>query len=427
MARYEDLIWEGNLTARTRRERSACTYRAYVPDPLVGRQLALPADLVADLADAERAVAALQNRNTGLASIESVARLLLRAEAVGSSYIEGLQINARRLAKEAFAEQAGLDTSDDTARAILANISAMRDAIELADTDRPITVDDVCQLHARLLAGTSDAHWGGVVRQEQNWVGGIDPCRAAYVPPPHDFIPELFSDLCAYMSRNDHSALVQAAVAHAQFETIHPFVDGNGRVGRALIHLVLRRRGLAPNFVPPVSLVLATNAGAYIAGLAGFRYDAPPTDPTASAAAVRWIDRFTNELMRACDDAAAFAVSLAELEVQWRTQVGRVRANSAVDALLSALPGLPVLTVETAATAIGRSRARTNDAVNTLLERGVLTQGTLGRRNRVFEVNGLLDAITGLERRLASPAADTAIADPTRVVPSRRVDTDAGP
>lgn len=423
MARYEELIWEGSLTARTRRERTACTYRAYIADPLVGRELALPADLVADLADAERAVSALQDRNTGLASIESVARLLLRAEAVGSSYIEGLHINARRLAKEAFAEQAGLETSDDTARAVLANIGAMHDALELADAGRPITVEDICQLHTRLLTGTSDAHWGGVVREEQNWVGGINPCRAAYVPPPHAYVPELLEDLCAYMSGDDHSALVQAAVAHAQFETIHPFVDGNGRVGRALIHLVLRRRGLAPNFVPPVSLILATNAGAYIAGLVGFRYDAPATDPAASVAAVQWIAQFTNEFMRACDDAAAFAATLTELEQQWRSQVGRVRANSAVEVLLAALPGLPVLTVDTAATAISRSRARTNDAVNTLLEHGVLTQGTLGRRNRVFEATGLLDAITGLERRLASPAADTAVADPTRIVPARRVPT----
>lgn len=136
---------------------------------------------------------------------------------------------------------------------------------------------------------------------------------------------------------------------------------------------------------------------------------------------MQWIARFTNEFMCACDDAAAFAVTLTGLEQQWRSQVGRVRANSAVEALLAALPGLPVLTVDTAATAIGRSRARTNDAVNTLLEHGVLTQGTPGRRNRVFEAAGLLDAITGLERRLASPAADTA---PTRVVPARRVPTD---
>ncbi len=111
MARYEEKTWQGSVTGQTRRDRTPCSYRAYIPDPLAGRPLSLPADLVADLADADRAVASLQDRGTGLATMESVARLLLRAEAVGSSYIEGLQVNARRLAKEEFAEQSGLPTN----------------------------------------------------------------------------------------------------------------------------------------------------------------------------------------------------------------------------------------------------------------------------------------------------------------------------
>lgn len=420
MAHYEQRTWRGDQTACTRRERATCTYRTYIPDPLQGRPLALPADLVADLVDAERAVTALQSQNTGLASIESVARLLLRAEAVGSSHIEGLHLNARRLAKEAFAQHIGLPTDDDTARAVLGNISAMHDALALADTSGPVTVDNLRQLHSRLLSGTRDARWGGVIRTEQNWIGGITPCTAEYVPPPHELVPDLLDDLCRTISSDDHSPLVQAALVHAQFETIHPFVDGNGRVGRALIHLVLRRRGLAPRFVPPVSLILATDAARYIAGLVAFRHQTSPDHPTASAAACEWIARFTAGVLRACDDATTFASTLADLEDSWRAQVGRIRANSAVDVLLAALPALPVLTVDTAAAAIGRSAARTNDAVNVLVERGVLHQGTIGRRNRVFEARGLLDALTTFERRLASPAGDTTIAPPARHVPDRR-------
>ena len=420
MARHEELIWQGSPTAQTRRERAPCSYRAYIPDPLAERALTLPADVVADLSDADRAVGALQDRQTGLASVESVARLLLRAEAVGSSYIEGLQVSARRLAKEEFAERAGLPTSDDTARAVLGNIRAMSGALELADLERPITVEDLCTLHRELLAGTRDAHWGGVVRQEQNWIGGVNPCRAAYVPPPYEHVRGLLEDLCSYLSGDDHPPIVQAALAHAQFETIHPFVDGNGRVGRALIHLVLRRRGLAPNFVPAVSLILATNAGAYIAGLVSFRYDAPAADLLAAESAIQWIDAFVNALLRACTDAAVFANQLDQLEDRWRKAASPVRRDSAADLLLSALPGLPILTVETAAQAIGRSRKRTNDAMNHLHACGVLRQGTVGRRNRVFEVADLLDAITQFERRLASPAADTVIARPVRVVLARK-------
>ncbi len=420
MARYEELIWQGSPTGQSRRERTACSYRAYLPDSLAERVLALPADLVADLSDADRAVGALQDRQLGLASVESVARLLLRAEAVGSSYIEGLQVSARRLAQEEFAERAGLPTSDDTARAVLGNIRAMSGALQLADLERPITIEDLCTLHRELLAGTRDEHWGGVVRQEQNWIGGVNPCRAAYVPPPHEQVRGLLEDLCSYISGDDHPPIVQAALAHAQFETIHPFVDGNGRVGRALIHLVLRRRGLAPNFAPAVSLILATNAGAYIAGLVSFRYDAPSSDPVAAEAAVQWIDAFVNALLRACRDAAAFANQLDQIEELWRQAANPVRRRSAADLLLSVLPGIPIFTVETAAQAIGRSRKRTNDAVNHLHACGVLRQGTVGRRNRVFEVADLLDAITQFERRLASPAADTAITRPPRVVPARK-------
>ena len=97
MARYGQLTWQGSPRGQTRRERTPCSYRAYIPDPLAERDLALPADLAADLSDADRAVGALQDRRTGLASVESVARRLLRAEAVGSSYIEGLQVSACRV------------------------------------------------------------------------------------------------------------------------------------------------------------------------------------------------------------------------------------------------------------------------------------------------------------------------------------------
>ena len=425
MAHEEEHRWEGSLGARTRHERRPCTYRAYVPDALANRELLLPADLVADLADADRAVAALQDRNLGLASVEAVARLLLRAESVGSSYIEGLQINARRLAKEAFAQQAGLPTNDDTARSVLGNIAAMGGALELANEPRAVTVDDLCQIHRSLLAGTRDAHLGGVIRDEQNWVGGLNPCVAEFVPPPPGYVSDLLNDLCEYLSSDAHSPLVQAAIAHAQFETIHPFADGNGRVGRALIHFVLRRRGLAPHFVPPVSLILATNADAYIDGLVAYRHLGSADSPEGSHAAAQWIARFTGDLLRACDAAAGFADTLTDLEQQWRSQVGRIRANSAVDVLLAALPGIPILTVETAAATIGRSVARTNDAVAVLVAANVLTQGTVGRRNRVFEAAGLLDAITGLERHLASPIGDTAIAAPARAVPAqRRASTD---
>lgn len=400
MAHYSTLTWHGDLTARTRRERQPCAYRPYHPDPLLGREVLVPGDLVADLADAERAVGALQTAARDLGDIESLTRVLLRAEAVGSSYIEGLRVGPRRLARAAFAASVGLDPSDDTARAVLGNIDTLHCALELARTADAITLQDLCDLHARLLAGTRDAAWGGVLRTEQNWIGGITPCSAAYVPPPHPEVRPLLEDLCSYLSRTDHPALMQAALAHAQFETIHPFVDGNGRLGRALIHLVLRRRGLAGDAMPPFSLALAQRADTYINGLIAFRHETPADHPEAHAAAVAWISLFTAEMLRACEETDAFTQAIFALTTQWRAAVGKVRAGSALDALIGVLPGLPVLTVDTAAALIGRSQPRTNAAVARLVEAGVITQTTLGRRNRVFEVTGLIDALTHLERHL---------------------------
>src|SRR5665811_1420877 len=126
---------------------------------------------------------------------------------------------------------------------------------------------------------------GGRFRSEQNWIGGsaFNPCSAEYVPPPHELVPDLVADLCEFCNDDSLPAVAQAAIAHAQFETIHPFVDGNGRMGRALLHLVLRRRGLAPRILPPISLILATWSRDYIGGLTGARYDGSPDSPKAHA------------------------------------------------------------------------------------------------------------------------------------------------
>ncbi|WP_229783788.1 Fic family protein [Pilimelia anulata] len=386
-----------------------------MPDPIADLDLDLPAATVADLVDVEQAVRRLNADHPGLANLEPLARFLLRAEAVASSRIEGLVLNVRRLARSEAAERAGLEVDDALARAVLGNIHALDAALTLAaDPARAVTVDDLVAIHAALLAGTRDAAWAGIVRTEQNWIGGMSPCAAAFVPPPPDRVLPLLADLAAFLSHDRHPALLQAALGHAQFETIHPFADGNGRTGRALIQLVLRRRGLATRMVPPISLVLATRADEYIRALDGTRSTAPP-----AAGLLPWLELFLAATGRACRDADEFATDLVALEQQWRVRLGSVRAGSATDLLLRALPTLPVLTVTTAAAALGRSFPAVNEAVRRLTDAGVIQQVKLGRRNRAFEVVGLFEAFTGFERALASPAADTAVAAPTRQVPAR--------
>ena len=180
------------------------------------------------------------------------------------------------------------------------------------------------------------------------------------MPPPPELVPDLIEDLCAFCNGDLLPAVAQAALAHAQFETIHPFADGNGRTGRGLIHLVLRRRGLATRVLPPISLILATWAKDYVDGLTATRYSGPATGATAQAGLNRWIGTFAGACARAAGDAGSFENRVEQIEASWRTQVGQIRSGSATDLLLRALPGAPVLSVSGAAELIGRSYPQVN-------------------------------------------------------------------
>ena len=406
-----------------RSARRGCEYEAYVPDRLAGSAITLSGNTAADVADAERAVERLNRDASSLADSEAIARLLLRAEAVASSQIEGLQVGGRRLLKAQLARGLGEDPSDITAMEVLNNVEAMRWAVDALNTTSEITVSHLLAIHSRLLRGTSLEPHAGALREQQNWIGGssYNPCSAAFVPPPFERVPDLLEDLCAFCNDDALPAIAQAALAHAQFETIHPFIDGNGRTGRALIHLLLRHRGLAPLAVPPISLVLATWSEDYVNGLTATRYRSEPTSHDALAGRDAWIALFAAATTRAVTDAETYEHRVAEVQAQWRARLRRVRAHSAVDLLIHALPGAPVITVRSAAALIGRSEQAVNEAIPRLLEAGVLAQTTFGRRNRAFEAPELIDAFTHLERQLASPGGDTLRSPPGRPVPRRRV------
>jgi Fic family protein len=212
------------------------------------------------------------------------------------------------------------------------------------------------------------------------------------------------NDLVAFMSRTDLPPVVQAAIAHAQFETIHPFADGNGRVGRALVHVVLRRRGLAPRYVPPVSLVLAADAKTYVAGLTAFREDRPEA----------WILPFAQAIERAAAKASELATRLADLQEGWRERAGRPRRHSSAEALIVELPAHPIVTVATAQEFLGRSKQAVNEAIAALAEKGVLHPITLAKRNRAWEARELFHLINDVERELATPTDDD---EPSRPSP----------
>ena len=381
-------------------------------------------EIAADVTDAEAAVARLNAGAAALVDTEALARILLRAEAVASSRIEGLEIGARRLLHAEVGRRLHQASSDVTAIEVLNNIDAMVFAVESIGSGDAITTELLLDVHRRLVLGTRLEEYGGLIRDQQNWIGGssYNPCSAAFVPPPPELVEDLLADLCEFCCNDDLPAVAQAAIAHAQFETIHPFVDGNGRTGRALIHIVLRRRGLALRVLPPVSLVLATWAWSYIDGLTQFRHVGSSTSAEALEGLNTWVGRFSAACSRSVQDATAFEEQTAELQKDWRSRLGTVRANSGTDLLLRVLPGAPILTVDSAASLIGRTFNPASEAIQRLVGAGILHQVNVGRRNRAFEAPEVIAAFTDLERQLRSPEGDTRSSASVRRVPHRRAD-----
>ena len=419
MATFERRRWAGDFSGPTRRDRQPCDYDVYLPDKLSDRRFSLDGDVAADVADAEAALTRLDASSVALADSEALARLLLRAESVASSRIEGLEIGARRLLRADAARRLGIEPSDVTAREILGNIDAMTWAVDTIEQGSAITVDTLLETHRRLLAGSRMEEHAGRVRDVQNWTGGsgYNPCSASFVPPPPELVGDLLDDLVEFCNSDSLPALAQAAVAHAQFETIHPFADGNGRTGRALIHMVLRRRGLGLRILPPVSLILATWSQDYIEGLTGTRYVGLSDSSDAHSGINRWIALFASVCGRAVEDTGRFEEQVRALQSSWRERVGRARRDSTVNLLISVLPSAPVFTTTTASELVGRSFPATSMAIERLVAAGVLVQVSVGRRNRAYEAPELIDAFTAFERRLASPEADTRVSAPARRVP----------
>ena len=422
MARWEQRYWEGNPSGQTLRDRRPCNYSVYIPDRLGGRWFTLDGDVAAALATAESAIVRLDGTATALTNTEVLARLLLRAECVASSRIEGLEVGGRRLLRADVAQQLGEDLGDAVAVEVLGNIRAMTWGVEYVADGGPLTAASLLAVHRRLLAGTRLEAQGGHIRRAQNWIGGnsYNPCQAEFVPPPHELVGDLLEDLVAFCNDDSLPVLAQAAIAHAQFETIHPFADGNGRTGRVLLHMIMRRRGLGLHILPPVSLILATWSQDYVAGLTGTRHTGCADANEARIGMNRWLAFFASACSRAVDDASRFEELVRDLQTAWQKQAAPARRGSAVRLLIEALPMLPVFTVSTAAKEIGRSFQAANQAIRHLLDAGVLKMATVGKkRNRIFEAPELIEAFTSLERQLASPAGDTALSQPARRVPQQ--------
>lgn len=383
------LIWPHDPTRDAPpRHRRACEYEAFIPDPVSGLRIELPGPVAGVVSEAEKAIADL-NAGAG-PELAQLARLLLRTESIASSKVEGLQVGTRNLARAEASESTGRRVSSEAAE-IIGNIDAMQFAIEEAAATQPST-ETFTEIHRQLMTRAPNSSIAGQIRERQNWIGGNDytPCDADFVPPPHEEVGALLDDLARFMEEDILPPLVQAAIAHAQFETIHPFEDGNGRTGRALIHVILSRRGLTPSFVPPISVVFARNKDAYIRSLTLFREDELPA----------WIESFAACALQAARLGERYVGRVRVLHDEWRRQL-RERVNPRSDAaswaIIDILPAHPVITVPVGVAATGRTKPAVTNSIDRLVRAGVLTPLGESTRNRSWEAVGLLDLIEALE------------------------------
>jgi Fic family protein len=370
------------------RYRKACSYEAFVPNPVARFNESVPAELAGLVSDAEAAIRSLNDR--ARPALRPLARLLLRTESIASSKVEGLQADARSLARAEAHADAGQSVGT-VVREVLANIDAMELAVEETSAEPRLTPKRIVDIHASLMGHGPSSRIAGRVREVQNWIGGNDynPCGADFVPPPPAEVGRLLHDVCDLCNSDHLPPLIQAAVAHAQFETIHPFEDGNGRSGRALIHVVLRRRQLAPSYVPPISVVLAEERDRYIDGLTRFR----------EGDVDGWLEQFAVAAARAAHLAERYLMAVADLQDEWRARLREYenpRADAAAWAVIDELPGHPVVTLPVATAATGRSKSSTAVAIDLLTGAGVLVPLSTSKRNRAWEAHGLLDLLAGL-------------------------------
>ncbi len=387
--RYETATWSPDFARTGGRRRAAGTYRAFIPDPIADLEPRLES---ATSALSERAGGAVRDLNMappGLRSFEGLARQLLRSEALASSAIEGLRLSHRKLAR---AEIEG-ETGDYKAREVLANTRAMVEAVRIGSAVKSLTSTHIKAVHKELAIVPPLDKIAGKFREEQGWIGGDSPPDAEYVGPAPRYVKRLVKDLCLFMNRDDLSPVAQAAIAHAQFELIHPFGDGNGRVGRCLIHVLFRRRRIAPNYVPPVSLVLGANKDAYIAGIQNFRVDKVD----------RWVAQFARAVETAAHNAEDFSQAVFDLQSDWISRAEPMRADATARAIIEHLPSFPFIAASIVEELTGRSRVAAIDGLDHLAKAGVLTRHRNQRKGDSWEAKELFLLLDKFEATVKAP------------------------
>jgi Fic family protein len=391
---YERLIWESSnrdfgTMARSEMALRRGSYSAAIPADIAALDYAPARSVSAVAEDASNEIARFDAEMGN--EIAPFAAILLRSESVASSQIENLSASARSVAMAELG-----DTTKLNATLIAANTQAMRSAIRLSDH---LDGESILQMHLALL-GAHDPRSAGRWREEAVWIGrsSRNPIGAEYVAPHHSRVVHAIDDLVAYIHREDIPVVEQAAIAHAQFETIHPFTDGNGRTGRALIHSMLKAKGLTRNVTVPVSSGLLGQPDVYHRALTAFRAGSPDgiIELTADAA------------FRAIANGRQLVIDIRQIREDWRESV-KARADSATWKIVDLLLRQPVLNTAVLNSELGITANHASRYMDQLRAGGAVTSFDVHRRGLHWKSDAVLVALDAFADRSARRRLPTAL------------------
>lgn len=384
---WDDVIWESTVPDQAMdRARSSVVgkpYRAAVPATIKRMKFEIDPDVAATAEDARAAITRFDADLSAMFDGEfaPLSAVLLRTESASSSQIENITVGARALSLA----DVGLTKFGSNARLVQANVEAMNRALELAG---PLTPGHILAVHEALMRGQDRAD-PGRFRDQQVWIGGTDysPHRADFVPPLESRLDKSISDLCEFSERTDLPLLAQAAIAHAQFETIHPFNDGNGRAGRALVHVVLRNGGATTRTTVPVSAGLLSDTTAYYEALTAYRSGDP--NPI--------IEEFSRAAFAAVRNGQQLATDLRTLHDDWAIRL-RARRDAVAWRVLPFLLRQPSVTSKLVQDTFKVTQPAADNALRQLQEAGALSKpktvhGEGQKRNIVWQATEVLEAL----------------------------------
>ena len=374
----------GDLTQRAGSyQRQPTDYRAFIPKPLPpDPPVILSGELQTALSQADRALGRLDGSVQTLPNPDLFVFMYVRKEAVLSSQIEGTQSSLQDLL-EAEADLFDADTRPRDVEEVVNYVKAMNYGLRRL-TDLPVSMRLIREIHQHLLEGVRGSqHSPGELRRSQNWIGpgGCTLNEATFVPPPPDIVPQALSDLEKFLHQpDDLPALIKIGLVHAQFETIHPFLDGNGRVGRLLITFLLTERNILLKPVLYLSHYLKAHRQAYYDCLQAVR-DRGDWEG--------WLIFFLRGVAEVSREATTTARSILQLREEHRAVIiehlGRAVGNG--HKVLESLFHMPIVSVGNIQEILGTTYRSANSLVARLVKVGILKEITGYTRNRRFSYN----------------------------------------